>query len=211
MVSTSANSSTLPLRCLQLCISRYTRRMSAVPADLTVSSRWILPMTSPDEVFENHTLVIRDGRILDLLPTTLAAVRYTATAHVDRSRHLVSRHAARGRSRLPLPARRLLRDRQLRQFRRRARRRSGPVVHGDLGRHQPRLQPAAREGHQRARLVRLEERQLQARSLEPEGIVRRSRPASRSDRWGCPCHTCRASRTGSLPRCRRRPATGEYR
>src|SRR5882757_8200522 len=82
MVSTSANSSTLP-------ISRYTRRMSAVAADLTVSSRWILPMTSPDEVLENHTLVIRDGRILDLLPTTLAALRYAATAHVDRSQHLV--------------------------------------------------------------------------------------------------------------------------
>jgi len=63
--------------------------MSAVAADLTVSSRWILPMTSPDEVLENHTLVIRDGRILDLLPTTLAALRYAATAHVDRSEHLL--------------------------------------------------------------------------------------------------------------------------
>jgi 5-methylthioadenosine/S-adenosylhomocysteine deaminase len=63
--------------------------MSAVPADLTVSSRWILPMTSAEEVLENHTLVIRDGRILDLLPTTLAIERYAATAHVDRSEHLV--------------------------------------------------------------------------------------------------------------------------
>jgi 5-methylthioadenosine/S-adenosylhomocysteine deaminase len=63
--------------------------MSAVPVDLTVSCRWVLPMTSPGEVLENHTLVIRDGRILDLLPTTLAVQRYIATAHVDRSLHLV--------------------------------------------------------------------------------------------------------------------------
>jgi 5-methylthioadenosine/S-adenosylhomocysteine deaminase len=63
--------------------------MSAVPADLAVSCRWILPMTSPDEVLENHTVVIRDGRILDLLPTTLAAGRYAATAHVERPQHLV--------------------------------------------------------------------------------------------------------------------------
>jgi 5-methylthioadenosine/S-adenosylhomocysteine deaminase len=63
--------------------------MSAVPADLTVSCRWILPMTSPGEVLENHTVVIRDGRILDVLPTTLATLRYAATAHVDRSLHLV--------------------------------------------------------------------------------------------------------------------------
>src|SRR5258706_14628256 len=89
MVSTSANSSTLPHRCLQFCISRYTRRMSAVPADLTVSSRWILPMTSPHEVLENHTLVIRAGRILDLLPPTTAALPYAAPAHVDRSEHSV--------------------------------------------------------------------------------------------------------------------------
>src|SRR5258707_15807561 len=71
-----------------MCISRYTRRMSAVPADLTVSSRWILPMTSPDDVFENHTVVIRDRRILHLLPTNRAALHYAATAHGDRSQHL---------------------------------------------------------------------------------------------------------------------------
>ena len=46
-------------------------------------------MTSPGEVLENHTLVIRGGRILDLLPTALAVLRYAAAAHVDRSLHLV--------------------------------------------------------------------------------------------------------------------------
>ena len=105
MVSASVNSSTLP-------ISRYTRRMSSVPVDLTVSCRWILPMTSPEEVLENHTLVIRDGRILDLLPTALAAPRYTATAHVDRSGHLVLPGLVNAYTRIaPPPGRALAPDR----------------------------------------------------------------------------------------------------
>jgi 5-methylthioadenosine/S-adenosylhomocysteine deaminase len=63
--------------------------MSAVPADLIISPRWILPMTSRDVLLEGHALVIRDGRILDLLPAELAAVRYAATVHVDRPEHLL--------------------------------------------------------------------------------------------------------------------------
>jgi len=78
--------------------------MSAVPVDLTVSCRWVLPMTSPGEVLENHTLVILDGRILDLLPTTLAAQRYTATAHVDRSLHLVLPGLVNAYTRIAPPA-----------------------------------------------------------------------------------------------------------
>lgn len=61
--------------------------MPAVPADLSISCRWVLPMTFPDEVLEAHTLVVRDGRILDLLPNAAAADRYAATEHVDRSEH----------------------------------------------------------------------------------------------------------------------------
>jgi 5-methylthioadenosine/S-adenosylhomocysteine deaminase len=63
--------------------------MPAAAVDLTISSRWILPMTSPAEVLENHTLAVRDGRILDVLPTALAADQYAATIEVDRSEHLV--------------------------------------------------------------------------------------------------------------------------
>jgi 5-methylthioadenosine/S-adenosylhomocysteine deaminase len=44
-------------------------------------------MTAPDAVLENHTLVIRDGRLLDVLPTAAAAARYAATVTIDRSTH----------------------------------------------------------------------------------------------------------------------------
>ena len=46
-------------------------------------------MVSRDDVLENHTLVVRDGRILDLLPSHLAAARYEATVHTDRSQHVL--------------------------------------------------------------------------------------------------------------------------
>jgi 5-methylthioadenosine/S-adenosylhomocysteine deaminase len=63
--------------------------MSEAPVDLTIRCRWILPMSSPHEVLEHHTLVVRDGRILDLLPCALAAERYAAAVHVERSAHLL--------------------------------------------------------------------------------------------------------------------------
>ena len=63
--------------------------MPAVPADLAINSRWILPMTSAQEVLENHALVVRDGRILDLLPQHQAALRYAAAVNLDRPEHLV--------------------------------------------------------------------------------------------------------------------------
>jgi 5-methylthioadenosine/S-adenosylhomocysteine deaminase len=63
--------------------------MPAVLADLRIDARWIVPMTTPHRVLENHTLVVRDGRILDLLPSADAAARYCATAAVQRPSHLI--------------------------------------------------------------------------------------------------------------------------
>jgi 5-methylthioadenosine/S-adenosylhomocysteine deaminase len=63
--------------------------MPAVLADLSIEARWIVPMTTRGRVLENHTLVVRDGRILDLLPSADAAERYTATMLVQRPAHLL--------------------------------------------------------------------------------------------------------------------------
>ncbi len=46
-------------------------------------------MTSHRQLLEDHTLVVRDGRILDLLPSTDAADLYAATAVVQRPAHLL--------------------------------------------------------------------------------------------------------------------------
>jgi 5-methylthioadenosine/S-adenosylhomocysteine deaminase len=63
--------------------------MLSVPADLSIEARWIVPMNVPGKVLENHTLVVRDGRIVDLLPSVTAAVRYAATVVVQRPAHLL--------------------------------------------------------------------------------------------------------------------------
>jgi 5-methylthioadenosine/S-adenosylhomocysteine deaminase len=63
--------------------------MPAVLADLCIEARWIVPMTMPGGILENHTLVVRDGRILDLLPSLSAAERYAATVIVRRPGHLL--------------------------------------------------------------------------------------------------------------------------
>jgi 5-methylthioadenosine/S-adenosylhomocysteine deaminase len=63
--------------------------MPAVLADLCIEARWIVPMTMPGGILENHTLVVRDGRILDLLPSVSAAERYAATVVVRRPGHLL--------------------------------------------------------------------------------------------------------------------------
>ena len=63
--------------------------MPAVPADLSIEARWIVPMTTRGRVLEHHTLVVRDGRILDLLPSMDAAGRYAATVVIQRPAHLL--------------------------------------------------------------------------------------------------------------------------
>ena len=46
-------------------------------------------MTARDVVLEDHSLLVRDGRILDILPSALAAERYGATAVLGRKSHLL--------------------------------------------------------------------------------------------------------------------------
>jgi 5-methylthioadenosine/S-adenosylhomocysteine deaminase len=63
--------------------------MPAVPADLSIEARWIVPMNTRGRVLEDHTLVVRDGRILDVLPGAQAAERYAATVALQRPGHLL--------------------------------------------------------------------------------------------------------------------------
>ncbi|MDP9085080.1 MAG: amidohydrolase family protein [Pseudomonadota bacterium] len=63
--------------------------MPVVLADLCIEARWIVPMAASGQVLENHSLVVRDGRILDILPSSAVAVRYDAAARVRRPAHLL--------------------------------------------------------------------------------------------------------------------------
>lgn len=46
-------------------------------------------MTARNLVLEDHSLLVRDGRILDILPSALAAQRYAATAVLQRDSHVL--------------------------------------------------------------------------------------------------------------------------
>jgi 5-methylthioadenosine/S-adenosylhomocysteine deaminase len=63
--------------------------MPIAPADLRIEVRWIAPMTARNVVLEDHSLLVRDGRILDILPSAVAAERYSATAVLTRNSHLL--------------------------------------------------------------------------------------------------------------------------
>lgn len=63
--------------------------MPIAPADLRIETRWIAPMSARNAVLEDHSLLVRDGRILDILPSALAAERYSATVVLTRKSHLL--------------------------------------------------------------------------------------------------------------------------
>jgi 5-methylthioadenosine/S-adenosylhomocysteine deaminase len=63
--------------------------MPIAPADLRIEVRWIAPMTAHNVILEDHSLLVRDGRILDILPSAVAAERYSATAVLTRNSHLL--------------------------------------------------------------------------------------------------------------------------
>ena len=46
-------------------------------------------MTARNEVLEDHSVLVRDGRILDILPTAVAAERYAAAAVLQKNTHLL--------------------------------------------------------------------------------------------------------------------------
>ncbi len=70
-------------------------------------------MTAPELVLENHTLVVRDGRILDILPRGEAAERYVAAVNVDRSEHLVLPGLVNAYTQIVPPAGRTIRPERL--------------------------------------------------------------------------------------------------
>lgn len=78
--------------------------MPALPSDVNIKARWVAPMRADGEMLEHHTLVIRDGRIIDVLPHESAAARYAATVRLDRLEHLLLPGLVNARTRIaPLP------------------------------------------------------------------------------------------------------------
>ena len=56
-------------------------------ADLIVHARWILPIEGDEKTLNHHALVIRDGLIIDLLPSSDAERRWSADETLMLDRH----------------------------------------------------------------------------------------------------------------------------
>jgi len=55
--------------------------------DTLIHARWIIPVEPESVTYEHHTLVINDGRIIDLLPTELAKQKYQGTTTENLDNH----------------------------------------------------------------------------------------------------------------------------
>ena len=56
-------------------------------ADTLIHARWIVPVEPDGVVLDHHSLVIRAGRIVDILPSAAARARYTAHDTVELPHH----------------------------------------------------------------------------------------------------------------------------
>jgi 5-methylthioadenosine/S-adenosylhomocysteine deaminase len=54
-----------------------------------ITPRWMLPISDGPGLLQDHTLVIRDGRILDIVPADTAEERYAPRVSLERPSHLL--------------------------------------------------------------------------------------------------------------------------
>jgi 5-methylthioadenosine/S-adenosylhomocysteine deaminase len=59
------------------------------PADLIISARWIVPVEPVGAVLEEHAVVVRNGRILAVLPRAAALDSYPSAVRIDRPDHVL--------------------------------------------------------------------------------------------------------------------------
>lgn len=57
--------------------------MSKTQIDLAVSAAWIIPVVPAQRTLENCTLVVNQGRIVEIVPTAEYARRYDAKKHIE--------------------------------------------------------------------------------------------------------------------------------
>ncbi len=59
------------------------------PADSIITARWIVPIEPAGLVLEDHAVVVRDGRILAVLPRAAALEAYPSAPRIDRPSHVL--------------------------------------------------------------------------------------------------------------------------
>ena len=57
--------------------------------DTLLHARWIVPIIPRNQILENQTLAIHDGKIIDILETSDAKKKYSAKNNIELSKHVV--------------------------------------------------------------------------------------------------------------------------
>ena len=57
--------------------------------DLVISPGWIAPVDADDSLLTQHSVVVTDGRIVDLLPSDAVQIKYNAAEHRELPQHLL--------------------------------------------------------------------------------------------------------------------------
>lgn len=65
--------------------------MTAPPLDVDclVNARWIVPVEPPQTVLEAHSVVVKDGAIVDILPSASVSARYRPLRRVELPEHVL--------------------------------------------------------------------------------------------------------------------------
>ena len=63
--------------------------MQASSVDLIINCRWLIPIIPENQIMERHGIVIKAGRILDILPIEAAADKYIASRTENLDHHAV--------------------------------------------------------------------------------------------------------------------------
>ncbi|MEH6467614.1 MAG: TRZ/ATZ family hydrolase [Porticoccus sp.] len=64
--------------------------MAAISVDLLISARWTIPVIPKGAVFENCSVVIDQGNIVAILPTTEATRKYIPIEHIELPNHVLT-------------------------------------------------------------------------------------------------------------------------
>lgn len=57
--------------------------MSQTPVELAISAAWIIPVVPAERIFENCSLIVNQGRIVDILPQSDLMSRYQPAEHIE--------------------------------------------------------------------------------------------------------------------------------
>lgn len=69
--------------------SKVTERTLPDPADLVIEARWVVPVEPPGVVLAHHAVAVGDGRVVALLPTDEARVRFRGSTRVELPGHVL--------------------------------------------------------------------------------------------------------------------------